>query len=283
MTATIQPGTVTHRRQRTLAASVAAGVALLSGCGSDGVPARDDRPAALRPTTVAEAPAPGAARLAITCPLQDGSGTLPASTRRGLIQHLLQYPALQLATRIEHAAAVRLLAEIERAAETGHWYDASVAASKGFVRRTVRRKPGDRSVHYLHAELLSQRRGGPLFDPRRPKALIYANSPGRPLVLVGAMYSMKRGEQGPSPGGPITRWHSHLVCAVGEQRGTKPPDSGSCPPGARLRQGSEMLHVWFTGDLRSAFAIRAPEPELCASGLLPAGYCRTLDGRPRGM
>ena len=97
------------------------------------------------------------------------------------------------------------------------------------------------------------------------------------------MYSLKRGERGPSPGGPITRWHSHLVCAKGELRGRKPPEGGACPAGTRLRQGSEMLHVWFTGDLRSAFAVSAPEPELCRAGLLPHAYCRTLDGRRRGM
>jgi len=208
---------------------------------------------------------------------------LPATSRRGLIQHLLQYPVLELATPAEHMAAVRLLARIEAAAEAGRWYDASIAASKGFVRRTATRKPDDGSAHYLHAELLTERQGGPLLDAARPKALIYANAPGRPLALVGAMYSLKRGEQGPSPGGPITRWHSHLVCTVGEQRGVKPPDDGSCPPGARLRQGSEMLHVWFTGDLRSAFAVSAPEPELCKAGLLPGGYCRNLDGKRRGM
>jgi hypothetical protein len=43
-----------------------------------------------------------------------------------------------------------------------------------------------------------------------------------------------------------------------------------------------MMHVWFTGDLRSAFAIRAPEPELCRLGLLSGRLC--LDpGSRRGM
>ena len=37
------------------------------------------------------------------------------------------------------------------------------------------------------------------------------------------------------------------------KRGTKPLAGGRCPAGARLRQGTEMLHVWFTGDLRSAY------------------------------
>jgi hypothetical protein len=44
-----------------------------------------------------------------------------------------------------------------------------------------------------------------------------------------------------------------------------------------------MMHVWFTDDLRSAFAITAPEAELCRDGLLPRTYCRTVDGRRRGM
>jgi hypothetical protein len=34
-----------------------------------------------------------------------------------------------------------------------------------------------------------------------------------------------------------------------------------------------MMHIWFTRDLRSAFAIHAPEPELCAAALLPSAYC----------
>ena len=36
-----------------------------------------------------------------------------------------------------------------------------------------------------------------------------------------------------------------------------------------------MLHVWFTGELRSAFAITAPQPELCADGFLPARLLST--------
>jgi hypothetical protein len=34
-----------------------------------------------------------------------------------------------------------------------------------------------------------------------------------------------------------------------------------------------MLHMWLTRDLRSAFAIHAPEPELCVARLLPAVHC----------
>jgi hypothetical protein len=89
------------------------------------------------------------------------------------------------------------------------------------------------------------------------------------------MWSTRDGELGPTPAGPIMRWHTHVVCRKGNKRGLKPLPGGRCPAGARLTQGnSEMLHVWFTRDLRSAFAIRAPEPELCAAGYLPGSRCR---------
>jgi hypothetical protein len=171
-----------------------------------------------------------------------------------------------------------VLAQLVSASVAGGWRSLPSAARAGFDTRTARRRPGDRSVRYFHAERRQEPRRRAILDPRRPKALIYANAPGRPLVLVGAMWSTRDGEVGPTPGGPITRWHSHTVCKQGKKRGLKPPASGRCPPGSRLTQGaSEMLHVWFTGELRSAFAIRAPEPELCGAGLLPSGYCRRSD------
>lgn len=211
----------------------------------------------------------------LVCRLRSGAKKLPASSRRGLIDHLLQYPDVTLATPRERARARRVLAELESAAANGDWRNVGAAQRAGYDTRTRVRKVGDRSAYYFHAERPQEPRGRVLLDPRRPKALIYANAPGRPLVLVGAMWSTRDGERGPNPGGPITRWHSHVVCKQGERRGLKPPASGKCPPGSRLTQGeSEMLHVWFTDDLRSAFAIRAPEPELCARGLLPRSSCR---------
>jgi hypothetical protein len=114
---------------------------------------------------------------------------------------------------------------------------------------------------------------GATLQPDRPDTLIYADLPGRPLKLVGVMISMPRGLRGPTPGGPITRWHYHLVCVAGDKRGLAPRGNGSCPAGAKLGTGSEMMHIWFTRDLRSAFAIHAPWPELCADRMLPAATC----------
>jgi hypothetical protein len=209
------------------------------------------------------------------CRLPAGSEKLPATARHGFIDHLLQYPAVGLATPAERRRARRILGQLETSAERERWRSTVSAERAGFDTRTAPRRAGDRSVHYFHAERHQEPRRGRILDVTRPKALIYANAPGRPLVLVGAMWSTRDRERGPTPAGPIMRWHSHLVCKQGAKRGLKPPAGGACPAGARLTQGaSEMLHVWFTKDLRSAFAIRAPEPELCTAGLLPHSYCR---------
>lgn len=215
---------------------------------------------------------------ALVCKLpRESSETLPSTAVHGLIDHLPQYPDVSLATPRQQARATRILASLAAAADEGNWRSVRAARRAGYDTRTRPRRSGDRSVFFFHAERHEAPRGQSIFDFRRPKALIYANAPGRPLALVGAMWSTRDGEVGPTPAGPIVRWHSHIVCKEGAKRGLKPPPSGKCPPGSRLTQGaSEMLHVWFTGSLRSAFAIRAPKPELCGAGILPRDSCKRL-------
>ena len=211
----------------------------------------------------------------LLCKPSAGADKLPATARHGLIDHLLQYPAVNLATPPERGRAGAILDELDVAARRGNWKSPPAAERAGYDTRAGLRKPGDRSAHFFHAERHEEPRQGSIFNAGRPKALIYANVPGHPLILVGAMWSTRDGELGPTPAGPILRWHSHVVCKAGKKRGLKPLAGGKCPPGSRLTQGaSEMLHVWFAGDLRSAFAISAPQPELCAVGLLPRDYCR---------
>ncbi len=215
---------------------------------------------------------------ALVCKLpRDSNQMLPPTARHGLIGHLSQYPAVSLATPLQRNRARRVLSRLVAAAERGRWQEVRAASHAGYDTRSRPRKSGDTSVFFFHAERHEEPREGSIFDFTRPKALIYANAPGRPLVLVGAMWSTRDGEVGPTPAGPILRWHSHVVCKQGRKRGLKPLAGGICPPGARLRQGaSEMLHVWFTRDLRSAFAISAPKPELCRAGMLPRGLCKRL-------
>ena len=197
---------------------------------------------------------------------------LPAAAEHGLLMRLRQYPDVHLATSGQRAAARRLLAQLR--ATAAPWREARAARAAGFDVRRPHRRPGETRVMWFHSENRAWHDDAHYLDPKRPDTLIFADVPNRPLVLVGVMISMPRGVRGPTPGGPITRWHSHVVCVEGVKRGLKPLADGSCPAGARLAQGSEMMHVWFTRDLRSAFAVHAPGPELCAQHVLPASVCR---------
>lgn len=197
---------------------------------------------------------------------------LPVGAEHGLAMRLHQYPDVRLATGTQRAAARRLLERLRTLAAS--WRDPKAARAAGFDLRRPRRRPGETRVMWFHSENRVWHRDRHYLDPERPDTLIFADVPHRPLIVVGVMISMPRGLRGPTPGGPITRWHSHVVCVQGMKRGLKPLADGSCPAGARLAQGSEMMHVWFTHDLRSAFAIHAPGPELCAQHVLPASVCR---------
>ena len=202
----------------------------------------------------------------------DDGPTLPPGARHGLAHRLVQYPALFLASPQQRAAAARLrTALFVSASQLGA---PAAAEAAGFDLRRARRRPGERRVMWFHAEnrRWHAARDGSL-DLAHPDTLIYADLPGRPLRLVGVMISMPRALRGPTPGGPITRWHHHLVCVTDGKRGLAPRANGSCPSGAQLRTGSEMMHVWFTRDLRSSFAIHAPWPELCAAQLVPRAAC----------
>jgi hypothetical protein len=197
---------------------------------------------------------------------------LPPATTHGLAMRLRQYPDLALATPAQRMAATRLLVKLRATAL--RLQDPARARAAGFDVRRPHRRPGETRVMWFHSENRAWHSDHRYLDPQHPDTLIFADIPNRPLALVGVMISMPRGMRGPTPGGPITRWHSHVVCVRAGLRGLAPRGDGSCPAGARLVQGSEMLHIWFTPDLRSAFAIHAPGPELCSSRVLPASVCR---------
>lgn len=196
---------------------------------------------------------------------------LPPESVRGLAHLLDQYPTPSLASPTEKAAARSLLRELRAAAQ--RWRDPDAAARAGFATRRPYRKLGETRVMWFHAEHRRWSQDGVYLNPRQPEVIIYADVPGRPLVLVGVMFSMPRGKHGTTPGGPITRWHWHRVCVKDGKRGLTPGPDGKCPRGATMRDGSEMMHVWFTHDLRSAYTIHAPEHDLCIARKLPRDRC----------
>jgi hypothetical protein len=196
---------------------------------------------------------------------------LPPETVRGLAHRLDQYPTVSLASPSERSRATSLLVDLREAAT--RWRDPKSAARAGYDTTRPRRKPGNNAVLWFHAENRRYSNDHRYLNSRQPEVIIYADAPGKPLVLVGVMFSMPRGKHGSTPGGPIIRWHWHRVCAMPGKRGLTPGPDGTCPRGATMRNGSEMMHVWFTRDLRSSFAIHAPVPDLCVAGLLPHDRC----------
>jgi hypothetical protein len=267
---------VTRLRSSVIATAVAAATAIGLAYTWTGAPAArpTSRPAprpVLRPV-VRLAPAAQTMAMPAGVTMPDEGPPLGPRVEHGLAHRLPQYPAVFLASPRQRAASEQLRNRLFSAAV--RLAAPSAAEAAGFDLRRPRRRHGETRVMWFHAEnrRWHAARDGRL-DPDHPDTLIYADLPGRPLKLVGVMISMPRGVRGPVPGGPITRWHYHLVCVSGRKRGLAPRGDGSCPTGSTLRVGSEMLHVWFTRDLRSAYAIHAPWPELCASQLLPPVTC----------
>ena len=149
-------------------------------------------------------------------------------------------------------------------ANAERWRDPAAAVAAGFRFRDED-GPG-RRVRFLHVPNPAWRADGRVLDPTRPETLVYRNGPGDRLTLVGVMYTAARGASGPAVGGPVTRWHDHESCRDPATRAKlgRPVD-GACPEGQVHRRTGEMMHVWFTDDLATAFARRAPVAALRAA------------------
>jgi hypothetical protein len=176
--------------------------------------------------------------------------------------HGSNLPDVAAAAADERARAEALWRDSIANAE--RWRDPEAAAAAGFRFRD-NSLAANRPVRLLHVPNPAWRADGRVLDPARPETLIYWRDPDDRLVLVGVMYTAARGQPGPTVGGPITRWHDHQSCRDPATRAKlgRPLD-GACPSGQLLRRSGEMLHVWFTDDLATAFARRAPLQELRA-------------------
>jgi len=114
-------------------------------------------------------------------------------------------------------------------------------------------------------------------NPQDPSSLVYAiNVTGHAPILLGAMYLMPDGVNGPQVGGGLTRWHSHLeVCPVSDGQiivaGFNVALRGQCNPSTWKDQyTTQMLHVWvvpypggvFSDDLSTAATTAAGQAAL---------------------
>ena len=173
-------------------------------------------------------------------------------------------PEVAAATDQERAKAEALWKA--SAANAEQWRDPDAAAAAGFRFKDKDEVGPERRVRFLHVPNPAWRADGRVLDPARPETLIYWNGPGDRLTLVGVMYTAARGEAGPAVGRPITRWHDHESCRDPATRAKLGrPVNGACPDGQAYRRSGEMMHVWFTDDLATAFARRAPLTALRAA------------------
>jgi len=193
-----------------------------------------------------------------------GTGNGQAGSATPEHAHGPNLPEVAAATDDQRAAAEALWKDSMANAE--RWRDPAAAAVAGFRFRDDGGAGPGRKVRFLHVPNPAWRADGRVLDPAHPETLVYWNGPGDRLTLVGVMYTAARGSRGPAPGGPITRWHDHESCrdpATGAKLGR--PVDGACPEGQVYRRSGEMMHVWFTGDLATAYARRAPLAALRAT------------------
>jgi hypothetical protein len=193
-----------------------------------------------------------------------GTGNVPVGSSTPEHAHGPNLPDVAAATDEQRAAAEALWKA--SMANAGRWRDPAAAAAAGFRFRTDADAGPGGKPRFLHVPNPAWRADGRVLDPAHPETLIYWNGPGDRLTLVGVMYTAAKGSPGPAVGGPITRWHDHESCRDPATRAKlgRPVD-GACPDGQVYRRSGEMMHVWFTDDLATAFARRAPLPALRAS------------------
>jgi hypothetical protein len=194
-----------------------------------------------------------------------GSGSDQGGSGTAAHAHGTDVPDVAAATGDQRAAAEALWKA--SMANAQQWRDPEAAKAAGFRFKDGGGDAGSgRRVRFLHVPNPAWRADGRVLDPAHPETLVYRNGPGGPLTLVGVMYTAAKGSQGPTVGGPITRWHTHESCrdpATGAKLGH--PVDGSCPDGQVYRRTGEMMHVWFTDDLATAFARRPPLAALRAN------------------
>lgn len=160
-------------------------------------------------------------------------------------------PDVSNATPVQTAAARKLL---DRSiSDTARYRDPKAATAAGYdvaaaLRRRQRSHPNmkdENAVWALHVGNPGLRRDGRTADPAAPETLIYNRAADGTYRLVGVMYMMPKGQEGPDVAGPYTRWHYH------DKNG---------------RKSTEMMHVWFVRDqdLRYAYALAPPGQQIGA-------------------
>lgn len=171
----------------------------------------------------------------------------------------------------EQAAADLLVADTET--EAARFEDFSVAEAEGYEQATpFLTSTGLPMAHFVNKRYMTD---GEVLDPSKPEALMYLETTDGEMILTGVMYTAAIGA-GPTPGGPLTMWHTHPDLCFGEVnpetglRDFRPAAGGTCPAGTATLP-FEMMHVWLVPDSGGPFAHTPPTPDdLIAGGIVTA-------------
>jgi hypothetical protein len=105
-----------------------------------------------------------------------------------------------------------------------------------------------------------------ILDPARPEALLFWRGPDGRKRLAAAMFRAPSDRPPPRMHNPLLRWHAHYVCRAPVAGAPRQIRSAHCHDGTVARYGTtQMLHIWFTGDPMTAFALMPPFDALAAA------------------
>jgi hypothetical protein len=150
---------------------------------------------------------------------------------------LMAQPGVENPTPDQVRGAIDLA--VKTKAALGRYADIRAALAAGY-RPTL-----TRTGYSVHLENKAYANDGALLDPQRPEQLMYAIADGR-ATLLSAVYTVPyAGRAAPTPGGPLTHWHSHNICLTVLPPGFTLVDAyGTCPPFAVKTAIPLMMHVW---------------------------------------
>jgi hypothetical protein len=159
-------------------------------------------------------------------------------------------------TAAQLLAAAKLVTDTKAA--VARYADLNAALAAGYV---PMEPPDSQVAHYVNRSYMTDEY---VLDPQHIQSLIYFNGSHGP-VLIGAMYIMPRGEDGPQIGGPLTVWHQHSNICFDDVTGVAVAfvhsgfdngndKSGACPRGSSLTRTPQMLHVWLIDNPEGPFA-----------------------------
>ena len=139
-------------------------------------------------------------------------------------------------------------------AELARYTDIHAALAAGY-RPTL-----GRTGYTVHLENKAYGNDGRILDPVHPEQLMYAIADGR-ATLLSAVYTMPyAGRSAPTPGGPLTHWHSHNVCLTMLPPGLSLVDAyGGCPSFAVKVAIPSMMHVWVVDNPGGPYVDGVPD------------------------